>query len=112
MAPSRKLNRRSGPRRYESIRQHLLHDLADDGDVAKLSSADVALVDQAAVLLVRAEQLRDAVLTGNADDTVLTRVSNSAVRVLNSLRAKKRVKRALSLDQYLADGNDDQKDEA
>jgi hypothetical protein len=105
MAPSRKLidRRRAAPRRYEAIRQQLLDDLADGGDIKQLRTADIALIEQAATLIMRAEMMRADILSGNTcDDDKLVRITNAAARVLNTLRSKHTKKPKRSLHDHLA----------
>lgn len=77
---------------------------ADLGGMTNLSHAERALVDQAAMVTLRAEQLRGAMLSGEIiDDDVLVRLNNSAVRILNALTAQRKRKGDAppSLEDYL-----------
>ena len=91
-------------RRYRVVLRDLLADLSDEQN--PLGAADLALAQQGALLIVRSETLRAAILNGDADadDDALVRLSNSAVRVLNALRGKKRAAaHTPSLAEYLRD---------
>jgi hypothetical protein len=64
-------------RRFRRIRWQLKRDLG----LATLTSADRVLVDQAALLALRAQQMRDAILRGEpVSDEDLVRCSNAAMR--------------------------------
>jgi hypothetical protein len=83
----------------------LIDDLACDlGGAVNLSTAELAVVRQAAALTLRAEQLQSAIVRGesiDADEAV--RLANASARLLASLRNKQRVKPAVpNLRDYLA----------
>jgi hypothetical protein len=98
---AKRVDRRSAAyRSWHAIRQELLNDL---GGEYQLTTADIALVEHAATLILKMKQLSAAVIEGNgASDDALTRVSNCAMRVLNSLRGNKRPKPKSELKDYLA----------
>ena len=66
----------------------------DLGGSAELSTADRALIAQAAAIVVRCEALQAAALAGDAvDDEALVRLSNAAIRIVGALRSKDRKRR-------------------
>lgn len=99
--------RRRSSRRYKTLTQEFSADLGGD---ASLSNAERALVAQAAVLALRAEELRGAILRGDTiDDDQLVRCSNSFTRILMALGQRRKSKEppSQSLEEYLAQTNDE-----
>jgi hypothetical protein len=95
--------RRSPSRHFEKLRGELLADIAGDGDVTRLRTADICLAESAALLILRLETLRDEMLSGAAcSDERLVRIVNSASRALNTLRSKRPKKAKHSLRDHLA----------
>jgi hypothetical protein len=95
--------RRSPSRHYGKIRAELLADIAGDDDVTRLRTADIALAESAALLILRLETLRDEMLSGAArSDEQLVRITNAASRALNTLRSKRPKKAKHSLRDHLA----------
>jgi hypothetical protein len=74
-----------------------------------LTGADRVLLDQCALLALRARQMREHILTGDKviDDDDLVRATNAAIRAMTVLhnRSKDRaaVKPAITLEEYLGD---------
>jgi hypothetical protein len=61
-----------------------------DGKVAPLSRADRVLVDQCALLSLRAGQMRDQILAGDiVSDEDLVRATNAAIRAMKALEERK-----------------------
>lgn len=93
--------RSAAARRYRDLVADLAADL---GGEAALTSAELALVRQAAATTMRAEQLQAAIVRGEtvtSDD--LVRLSNASARILGALRSKRQFKPPVpSLKEYLA----------
>jgi hypothetical protein len=85
--------RSSGARRFRD----LVHDLsADLGGVAALTTAELATVRNCAGLLLRAEQLQaDIARAQPVDANQISRLSNTARRLLNTIADKRRERRAV-----------------
>jgi hypothetical protein len=83
------IDARSAPaRRYRDLCQSLADDL---GGAASLTTAQTALVRQAAAMLVQSEAFQSAILNGEiVDSEQLVRLSNSAVRILSRLGLKRK----------------------
>jgi len=92
--------RSSAARRYRKLVSAFSRDLGND-----LSEADRTLVQSAAMAGLRIETLRAQLLSGAAvDDDQLTRLLNATTRIFTVVagKSRKRVKRDVSLDEYLA----------
>jgi hypothetical protein len=93
--------RSASARRYRD----LVTDLAGDlGGETALTSAELALVRQAAATTMRAEQLQAAIVRGEsvASDE-LVRLSNASARILVALRGKRQARaKGQRLKEYLA----------
>ena len=92
---------RTTSRRHAALIKAFSDDLGSE-----LSTAQAALVRQAALLVLRCEQLEKEVLNGvtreNLDD-VLIRLSGAATRILKSLGIEKRkVTKAQTIEEYIA----------
>jgi hypothetical protein len=98
-APRRVDGRSRMARRFRALVKQFTDDLGD-----KPTKAQAELVRQAALLVVRAGEIQQAVLAGDAvDDDVLVRLTNSAVRALSALGIQqKRNVKAPDLRAYLA----------
>jgi hypothetical protein len=86
-------------RRFRRLCKEFAVDLGEP-----LTRAQVELVNQAALLVVRAGQIQQAVLAGDTvDDDLLVRLTNSAVRALSALGLqRKRNASAPDIRAYLA----------
>jgi len=74
-------------RRFRRLRWQFKQDL---GLGKKLSRADGVLVEQAALLALRAQQMRDAILTGETvSDEDLVRCSNACIRSMAAIERRK-----------------------
>ena len=83
--------RRSTARRLKQLIAAFTADLGE----SNLSEAERSLIQRAAALTVRAEQIEAAMISGETiDDNTLIRLSNSASKVLNMLGVRKRKKQA------------------
>jgi hypothetical protein len=82
--------RNSTPKRFKLI----VSALKRESGAEKQSHAEAALIDVAALALLRLEQVKSAVLRGDADvnDEDLVRLMNAATRALTALGAGKRRK--------------------
>jgi hypothetical protein len=88
MTGSKPDGRSSMARRHRVLAQNFAADL---GGLAALSHAERAMVDQAALIVLRAEGMRAELLSGNAvDNDELVRLSNAATRILVSLGIQRR----------------------
>jgi hypothetical protein len=88
-------------RRYRDLVADFTRDLGG----AALSAAEVALIRQAAALMVRAEALQAAIIRGETvDDETAVRLTNAATRVLTAISGRKRKREPASqtLDEYVA----------
>jgi hypothetical protein len=87
-------------RRFKDLVRAFTVDLGDE-----LSTAETALVRQAAALTVRAEDVQAALVKGGAvDDEELVRLTNAATRILTVLgmRGRRKVRKRVSeLDEFL-----------
>jgi hypothetical protein len=73
-------------RRFRRLRWQFKQDLG----LKKLSRADGVLVEQAALLALRAQQMRDAILTGETvSDEDLVRCSNACIRSMAAIDRRK-----------------------
>jgi len=93
-------------RRSRSYRRFktLVAAIQSDIGAKTLTIAQTALVEQAATVLLRAEQVRQKILTGDSvDDDQLVRLSNAARRLLAAVMQleHRRKKVPLSLAEYL-----------
>ena len=63
-----------------------------DSGLQKLTGADRMLIDQAALLALRARQMRDAILTGDkpVSDEDMVRTTNCCIRAMAALRTRDR----------------------
>jgi hypothetical protein len=74
-------------RRFRRLRWQFKQDLA----LEKLSRADRVLIDTAALLALRAQQMRDDILTGDkpVSDEDLVRSSNCCIRAMAAIDKRK-----------------------
>jgi hypothetical protein len=74
-------------RAFRRLRSQFKADLS----LETLTRADRVLIDQASLLALRAQQMRDAILSGEAavDDDSLVRVTNAAIRAMKSVSERK-----------------------
>jgi hypothetical protein len=73
-------------RQFRRLRSQLKCDLG----LKKLSRADRVLIDQCALLALRARQMRDAILSGESvSDEDLVRTSNAAMRGMAAIDRRK-----------------------
>jgi hypothetical protein len=65
--------------------------IADLGGNENLTIAEKALIRQAAVVMMRAEEMQASILNGDTvDDATLVRLSNAAARILGQLGVQHR----------------------
>jgi hypothetical protein len=73
-------------RRFRRLRWQFKQDLG----LKKLSRADRVLIEQASLLALRAQQMRDAILTGETvSDEDLVRCSNACIRSMAAIDRRK-----------------------
>jgi hypothetical protein len=101
-----KIDKRSSlARRHRVFFQAFANEL---GGLENLSQAERGLVDQAAVIRLRIEQMRDKILSGadDIDDAILARLSNSAAKIMAAISAqhRKREPARVPLRERLTDG--------
>ena len=77
-------------RRFRRLRYEFKAELAGKKG-PKLSRTDRVLVDQCALLSLRAQQMRDDILSGdrNVSDEALVRATNAAIRAMKVLEQRK-----------------------
>jgi hypothetical protein len=111
MSRRKKIDGRSkAARRYQELIAAFASDLGGD-----LSAAEQALVKQAALVTLQAENVQDAVMNGSLEDTdKLTRLINSGCRILtalNAARGKHRRTKRIDMDAYLDGAVNEQTEE-
>jgi hypothetical protein len=74
-------------RQFRRLRSQIKRDL----DLATLTRTDRMLIDQCALLALRARQMRDAILTGEKDisDEDLVRCTNASIRAMAAIDRRK-----------------------
>jgi hypothetical protein len=98
-------------RRFRRLRYEFKADLAakinakkgEKAEKAKLSRADRVLIDQCALLSLRAQQMRDDILSGEKEvsDEDLVRGTNAAIRAMKVLEQRKAQQVSAPLSQLL-----------
>ena len=83
---------------------------ADFGGEDALTVAERELIEQAAIMIVRASTMRADILKGVAvDDTAATRLANASARLMQAVANQNRKRKQAtpqSLEQYLAEPED------
>jgi hypothetical protein len=100
-------SRHAVDRRSKQYRRHreLVDSLAADIGGGELSTVQLALINQCALVLYRCEELQQQLLSGESlvDDDVIVRLSNSARRLHGEVMARRQKAKPPTLNEYLAE---------